>query len=139
MPDSFEEDFRSLILSAGVQAVVNDRVAWATIPPVRPCVVIWNTTRDHDYTFSGPSGLKQAFAQIDCQAVRYRDALILARLVTDAIDAHNGIVGGTDFQGVFIRGRRDGDEPTTGAPAQRYERCSLDVEVWYAATIDAES
>jgi hypothetical protein len=139
MPDKFEEDFRSLIRSAGVAGVVGERVTWGEIPPQRPCVAVWNTTRDHDYHMGGPSGLKQAFVQIDCQAVHYADANNLARLIVSAIDAHNGTIADTDIQGVFIRGRRDSDEPSTGAPAQRYARCSLDVEVWYAATTDADS
>lgn len=139
MADNFEEDFRTLILSPAVVAIIEDRAEWAGIPTVRPCVAIWNTTRDHDYTMAGPSGLKQAFVQIDCQAIHYADAKNLARAITDAIDAHSGNVGETTIQGVFIRGSRDSDDPTTGAPAQRYNRCSLDVECWYAATNDADS
>lgn len=139
MPDKFEEDFRSLILSAEVQGVIGERVKWGSVPDVRPCVTVWNTTRDHDYHMAGPSGLKQAFIQIDVQGVHYAEANNLARMIVDAIDAHKGTVADTDFQGVFIRGRRDSDEPSTGAPAQRYRRCSLDVEVWYAAATDADS
>lgn len=139
MPDSFEEDFRSLVRVPAVAAVVGERVRWGEIPKERPCVILWNTTRDHDYTMDGPSGLKQAFVQLDSQAMSYQQAKDVARLITDAIDAHMGIVGDTDIQGVFVRGSRDSDEPVTGSPAQRYFRCSLDLEVWYAAATDAES
>lgn len=133
---SFEADFRSAILAgSGVAALVGDRVNWAELPAARPrpLIALWNITRPGDYTMDGPSGLEQAFIQIDCWADTYLEASTLADTVKAALEALNDTVGSTQIQGVFFTGRRDGRDPMAGAPAQRYSRVSLDCGAWFGA------
>jgi hypothetical protein len=139
--DSFEEDFRTAILSAAVAAIVGDRVTWGELPQgaTRPLIALWNTTDLPDYKLSGPSGLQHVFVQIDVWSITLAESLSVARAVKASIDGLTATIGGTEFQGVFFRGRRNEKEPIAGAPAQTYHRVSLDVEIWYAATESADS
>jgi len=132
---SFEVDFRTLLLAAApVSALIGDRANWGELPAARPrpLVCMWNITRPGDYTMDGPSGLNHAFLQVDCWADSYLAALDVANAIEAALSGYKGFVDFTEFQGVFFTGRADSKEPAGGAPAQRYNRSRLDVEVWYS-------
>jgi len=133
---SFEADFRTLILRPAVAALVVDRVIWEELPgaTVRPCVCLWYITGEGLYSMDGPVGLASCMIQIDVWAVDFPAARAVRDAIEDAIDAYRGTIGGTEFQGVFFRGKRGQNEPVAGAPAQRYSRQSLDAEVWHART-----
>ena len=135
--DTFEEDFRAALLSADVAALIGDRASWSELPGARqrPCMSLWNTTRDRDYNMSGPSGLAHAFVQLDCWAMTALEARQLARKVVDTLSGLQAVVGSTRLQGVFFMGDRDSNEPMAGSPAQRYYRVSLDAEIWFTSSL----
>jgi hypothetical protein len=133
---TFEADVRTLILRPAVVDLIVDRVIWEELPgaTVRPCVCVWYITGEGGYTMDGPSGLNQTMIQIDVWGDTFPAARAVRDAIQDGIDAYRGVIGSTDIQGVFFRGIRGGNEPSDGAPAQRYSRQSLDAEIWHART-----
>lgn len=128
---SFEADFRALLLGyAPLVALVGDRVSWAELPQARPrpLVTLWNTTRDRPRTLDNRTGYAAAFVQADCWADTIAEAVAVADEITGYLESlKDAVEGGTLFQGVFMQGRQDGNEPTLGSPAARYQRVRLDL------------
>jgi hypothetical protein len=131
---NLEADFRSLLLTdAAIAGLIDaERINWGEVPQGRPLprLCLWNVTRDPDRVMEGPSGFVTAFVQCDCWAVNYDEAKALADALSDFVQGIQHLSqGATNFQGIFIEGRRDGHEPTFGAPVVRYHRVAVDVRI----------
>ncbi len=130
---SLETDFVVLLTNnVGISALVSDRIGWGALPAARPRphIALWMTARPIDYTLDGPSGLDEAYVQIDCWGDSYLQSLDVANAVRAGLGGFRGWVQFTGFQGIFIDGQRNDTLPTLGAPAQRYERISFDCRIW---------
>lgn len=130
---TFEEDFRSLLLSGPVAALVGGRAAWGEVADgqIHPCISIWSVTDIPDYTMEGPSGLAPRLLQVDCWGLTFASAIAVERAVVATLDAYMGTVGGTVFQGIFFTGREETREPVVGNPAARYYRVRRALTAWY--------
>lgn len=138
---SIEADFRTLLMTEGgspapIGAIVGDRIVWNELPQaiIRPCLILWNITGSDDYTLKSKTGLANLQVQVDCWHERDRvaECIALRDAVRDVAGGFNGVVGGTEFQGVFVRNMAGFNDPQSGAPAKRYSRFRLDLDIWCA-------
>jgi hypothetical protein len=131
-----EEALRAALLaSAGVAALIGDRIAWGLRPQGQPlpAISLTRVTGGYDYTLAGRVPTTRSLVQIDCWAGSYADAKGLGRAVLVALDTLNV----APFQGAFVEDERD-DAEDTAAPqrasagadrATEIHRTSLDVRV----------
>jgi hypothetical protein len=127
-----EEAFRALLLASGeVTALAGTRVNWGAHPQghALPGIVLNVVSDAEGHTLQGPDGLSEGRVQVDCYALTYREAKLLARAARAALDGASG--GG--FQGVFLAGTRDGREGGTNE-ADRPFRVSMDFMVHFTTT-----
>lgn len=138
---SIEADFRTLLLTGGgspapVAALVGERVVWNELPQAipKPCLCLWNVTGLPDHHMRGPSGLVYFQVQADCwhESDRVTECIALRDAVIAVAGGFKGIVGATEFQGVFVRHIAGFNDPQAGAPARRYSRFRLDLDIWHA-------
>lgn len=103
-------DIRSLIADdAAVQALASNRVFWGMRPQggKLPAVTLMTISRMTDYVHSGPDGLAQTRIQADCYAGTLSEAKALAGALSEAVSGYRGVIGTTNFLGVFLDGERD--------------------------------
>ena len=137
---NFERDFRHLLVNyIPLADLVGDRVSWSELPAARPrpLIVLWNVTRDTPPTMDARTGYAAAYLQVDCWGDTYDDARAAADEISGFLQTLQDVVDGdTRFQGVFLQGRQDGNEPALGSPAARYFRVRIDCTVhWSAVTV----
>lgn len=118
-----ESAFRTLLTGSAVITAVCPaaRISWGVIAqgkglPAIALNVIGNTD---GLTFKGPDGLWQGRVQVDCYGLLYDDARALAGKIITLLSGYKG----GNFQGIFLDGRRDNDDP---AAFGRPHRVSLD-------------
>jgi len=95
-----EEAFRDYLLaSAGLVALVGERVAWGALPRkgAMPSLSIHLAGGGLSYTSKGAIGLRKVRVQIDCWGANYLQARDLALAVVAACGAPAG-----QIRGVFI-------------------------------------
>lgn len=98
---------------AGVSALVDERVYSETMPqsPDVPLVVFGQSSRQDDYTLSGPSGVQSRVVQVDSWASTRAKATELGAAVAAVLSDHGGAAGGLEVQGMFLLAERWDYEP----------------------------
>lgn len=127
-----EEALRArLLATAGVTALVGQRVTWALRARggALPAVVLHRISGRHDVTHDGLSGLTQSRVQVDCLAETHLAALTLGRAVVAAVGGFRS----QQLQAVFVIAQRDDADGDAGVVSQPVFRSSLDLTVWHAA------
>lgn len=128
-----ESDLRALLLShAPLTALVGTRIYWDEIPQTaqRPCIVMYLVSGLTDYHTQGPDGLNTTRVQFDCQSLLSTEKWAIGRALESALSGYRGVVGGTNFQGMFKSLERDKNErPAT--PDATYRVRQLDFEIWW--------
>ena len=86
--------------------------------------IVMNTIDDAEghYLKEDPDGLSQGRVQIDCYAMTYGRAKVLARAVRAAVDGYKG----GNFSGIFVDAMRDFREGGSNE-AERPFRVSVDI------------
>lgn len=101
--------FGFLTGDAGIAAIVDDRVYPGTAPQgtATPFIIYNKTSRDRQQLFCGTADLMTTQISIDCYANTYRESVLLANLVTDALQDFSGMMGATDVPKVFLTNEID--------------------------------
>ena len=112
--------------------LVERRLFWKRRPQGSklPAVVMHRIHGQPQYTLDGRSGLTPYIVQFDCRAKTYTEALALSEAVITALAR----LTSSPFQGAFLRGLRDDDEPDDGpqaSPVADDFLVSLDAQVWH--------
>lgn len=120
-----------LLASAGVTALVGNRINWTRRPQgnATPAVVLNMIDGSPGYTLAGPDGLYRNRVQVDCWAKTYAQAKLTARAVDAALSGFKGVSGGVSFRAVFIDSERD-DYAAEGPDP--LNRTMLDLMVWHS-------
>lgn len=105
-----------LLATAGVTALVGQRVNWSRRPqgdPL-PAIVLHRIDGTPDVHHAGYSGLVQSRVQVDCWSSSYGSAKAIARAVQTAITAQTFTQGVVRFDVILIADERDStfDETT---------------------------
>lgn len=102
-----EIDLRTLILG-----LVPCTVSWVERPQTSdlPSVVLTAVSEDTAYTYSGAVALVTTRVQADIFAASYKSAREIDAAVAAGVSGYRGAVGTTDFLGIFLESRFDGDE-----------------------------
>ena len=120
-----EEEFRAILTgAAAVTALVPAaRINWGEHPQGAglPGIVLTTISGIDGAHMNGPNDLLEARVQVDCYALTYGQAKLVARAALAALHFHRG----AGFQGVFHAGTRDSREGGTNE-AERPYRVSLD-------------
>lgn len=122
-----EEHIRAFLLSqTAVTDIAGNKVNFGEHPQGLPLpAIVLNTISDaQGMTLSGPDGLGDAVLQVDCYALDYRAAKLLARAVRAALTGYSSTV----VQGTIEIGLRDGYLGDT-QDGERPFRVSADFQV----------
>lgn len=122
----------ALLDSAGLSALVGDRIHWDLAPQgvALPFVVVTLIVSPPGYTHAGRDGLTGHLVQFDGYAATKASAKAVARALDAACEAL-----GAPFQKAFIETERSGlDAGDGGSAATPLYRASLDVRVWHSET-----
>lgn len=116
-----------LLASAGLTALVDNRVNWASrvAGEPTPSVVLTVVSVDRDYHLAGTSGLVATRVQIDCWAKSYSAALAVSREIRTLLSGYRGAMGSVRVQGVFLASERQSFEQGSGG--EDFYRVSLDI------------
>lgn len=117
--------------SAGVSALVSDRVDWMERPQgdVLPGVTLQVIDQGRTYTLDGAAGFYGTLVQIDNWGSTYSSAKLVSRAVLDAIEAAV-TQGSIAFSRSFLIGSRDlGPEDIAGGG--KVFRVSQDFRIWW--------
>lgn len=115
-----QADLRTLLMNAGLPRVVwNERPQGSALPAVVLTIVAEATP----YVYDGPVPLISTRVQADIYAGLPADALATDRALVAAVNGYRGMVGETEFLGIFLESRFDGPEQTvSGAVVHRISR-----------------
>lgn len=94
---------------AAIAAIVSNRVYPGIIPQGsdQPAIVYAKSSRDRQQLFCGTAGLMNTQISIDSYATTYRESVLLANAVTDALQDFSGMMGTTDVPRVFLTNELD--------------------------------
>lgn len=116
-----EVDLRTLILG-----LVACPVAWVERPQASglPAVVLTVVSENVVYTYGDAANLTTSRVQADIYADDYRGVKTIDAAMAAGLSGYRGTVGATEFLGIFLESRFDGDEaPADGsAPIHRISR-----------------
>ena len=127
-----EEALRGYLLAtAGVTALVAERVVWGERPQgdALPAIVLNLTGSPDQNAYDGPTGFVGARVQVECWAKTYLAARNVGRLVRGAAKAIRGIRGDVRFDAAFVD-RQFADSEVTEADGRLFRR-SIDLIVWH--------
>lgn len=102
----------------GVAALVEGRVSWAWRPQDGdfPAIVLTQVSDVPGYTYAAQDDLRNERVQVDVYATSPDVGSELADLVDRTLSAFRGVVGATEFQGIFLQSRFEAVErPASGA------------------------
>lgn len=120
-----------LLATAGVSALVSNRINWSRRPQAEalPAIVLHRIDGSPDYHTQGPSGLIESRVQVDCWGASYGAAKALARAIDAAVSGARFTQGAIRFDAILIVDERDStfDETTP------IFRTSLDLMVHHAS------
>lgn len=123
-----------LLASAGLLALVGERITWGLREPGSPlpALVLTLISARPDYTTTGASGLTDNLIQADCWGATYAEAKAVARAVIDVCAQLSA-----PFRGpAFVESERD-DAFQAAAPdadgGTDLFRTSLDLRAWHYA------
>lgn len=99
-----QEELRSLLTTV----ISAERIAWGrfTQDTPLPAVLLHLIGNADGMTMQGPDGLWRGRVQVDCYALTYGEAAVLARAVITLLRGYRG--GG--FRGIILTGQRDDNE-----------------------------
>ncbi len=119
-----------LLASAGVTALVGQRVTWLERPQASalPAIVLQRIGGQPDYAMDGPTGLAQSRVQVDCWGGAYATAKAVARAVVEGLSGASFAGSGMTVHGTFFDNERDFIE--SDAADVRLYRTSLDFILW---------
>lgn len=101
-----EEDFLTLLNSTSPQ-ICDGRIVWGERNKGEdlPAISLFVISGTADYHMQGSSNLHQTRVQVNCFGRTMLSAIETERAVAALVSGFRGIVGGTDFNGVFVVGR----------------------------------
>lgn len=120
-----QEDFRSLLIGAGLPGVV-----WGKRPQGSPlpALVLNVVSEVSSYTYGGAVDLTMSRVQCDTYAETYAAAVAIDRALVAAANGYSGTVGATRFEAIFLDSRFDDTEdPASGS--EQIHRISRDLLV----------
>ena len=114
-----QEDLRALIRT-GFDGVV----AWGRRPQgsALPAIVLTIVSEVTDYTYAGATALKTTRVQADIYAASYAAALAVDAALVSAASGFRGVVGATEFTGIFLESRFDEAVEADSEPLSRISR-----------------
>lgn len=127
-----QEDFINYLLgSAGLAALVSDRVYWIERPQGDPfpSIVLTVISDNQGYRLRGRDGLSKARIQVDIYADTYADSLMIEKQIGHIFDPVKFSHGSTSFT-IFEDFRREGRETST-PDTDRPFRISTDFSLTY--------
>ena len=107
-------DLLNLMLAdAGLTALCSDRMSWFERPQDggTPAIVLHMISDVPSYTYQGEGSRKFNRVQCNLYAETDLEIVALATAFKSAVSGYRGIVGATNFKGIFIDGSREGVDP----------------------------
>jgi len=129
-----EEALTSMLLGhAPLQALVGARVHWLMQPrdvSGFPYLNLQVVSDPRTYHMKGQTGLRQTQVQFDVWSETYSVTKSVVDVITDDqfLSGYQGSSNGIDFRGIFVSGKRDLTDSTTGEERQLF-RASVDFEI----------
>lgn len=121
-----QEDLTALLLAAPtIAALVDTRVHWGRLPATvqgRPYINMAVISDPRSYHFQGATGLRQTRVQFDIWAESATSAKDVAAAVEALLSGFRGVVGVTNFRGVFLDAERDLTGDTAGENVALFRR-----------------
>jgi hypothetical protein len=120
-----------LLASAGLTALVGNRIDWASrvAGSPTPSVVLTVVSVDRDYHGRGASGLVATRVQVDCWAKDYSASLAVSREIRTLLNGYRGPMGAAQVQGTFLASERQSFEQGSGG--EDFYRVSIDIFLHY--------
>lgn len=131
-----EPDLLTLLLAdTGVAGLSGMRASWGERPQgtALPAVVMHLISAVPGYTLDGAMQQGESRVQVDCYALRFKDARLLSSAVASVLSGYRGVVGTTRFCAIFQDNEQDlsEDAPEEGS---RIFRMSADYIIYHHAT-----
>lgn len=129
-----QEDLTALLLAdAALNAMVAGRIHWERQPATvagRPYINLTLVSDGALYHYRGPAGLRQPRVQLDIWA----ESALSRRAVGIACEAllsgYRGIVGQTDFRGIFLAAVRESTGDTAAGERALYRHSADFIVNW---------
>lgn len=98
-----------MLADIGLAALCDERIYWMVRPQndPYPSVVLHLISNIPNYTYQGESALQFSRVQCDLYAESDMDGEALGIAFKKAVSGFRGIIGATDFKGIFIDGWRE--------------------------------